>query len=160
MNAQDKAEALRLLANIVSINDGSGGIQIKSVGQLSGNAVALRALIERQPCDKEEHPEWVPLDLAKVKQGQEVRHKDWLDSDAEKFVCIWNGSGYITEHRNGDLGKRFSYANWLMRAPKPKTVRVRVYTRAGSKEPIVVRETFPVSDDCILIGEGDIEVRE
>jgi len=112
---------------------------------------AIIAAYERQKAQ----PEWVPLDLAKIKQGWELRIDTWAASVPKHvFIAAYEGDIiFVADYRLGR--EKLGGANWLMRAPKPKTVKVFVF-KCG--------EGYGATTDgralAGMVGEGDIEVSE
>lgn len=120
--------------------------------------VHVKAIIDAYEAQKTK-PEWVPLDLEKVVQGQEVRHRDWAEKDRfEIFIAYYDDHLILEDPKNLDVpGKYHHNSLWLMRAPKPKTVKVWVFGEAGGGYWAQVH-----GDACgmRLVGTGEIEVRE
>ena len=102
-------------------------------------------------------PEWVPLDLEKVKQGQEVRGKCWIGATAANFVAVYNGNIIVEQKGVGFTQHMNEGDNWLMRAPRPKTVHVRVFKMPDGEYVSTAGRFF---DGYQVVGEGDIEVLE
>lgn len=117
----------------------------------------VKAVIEVYEAQKKAAPEWVPLDLATVKQGWELRIDTW-DASVAKHVFVAAYDGDIIFESDHRLGReKQGRANWLMRAPKPKTVRVRVFkTEDGAYGGTVGAHSHRAN----YVGEGEIEVTE
>lgn len=117
----------------------------------------VKAIIEAYEAQKTQ-PEWVPLDLEKVVKGQEVRRS--LDRAESRFVSRYL-KGFVVDGP-ADYGY-FAYASdWLMRAPKPKTIAFRVYRRvADSTRYMALMPDIGLSRQTWTpVGEDEIEVRE
>lgn len=121
------------------------------------NAEWVKAIIEAYEAQKNP-PEWVPLDLSTVKQGQEVRHQDWSgDGQQSEFVCTYRGA-FVTAYMGAGLTIRSRNVDgWLMRAPRPKTVHVRVFKMPDGEYVSTAGRFF---DGYQVVGEGDIKVLE
>ena len=130
----------------------------KNKGVNEGSFPYVKAVIEAYEAQKTQ-PEWVPLDLATVKQGQEVRNSIFCGSGL--FVCQYK-SGFVFDDL-GVLGATPSTNDWLMRAPKPKTVKVKVYRHVDdfTRYMALLSGVKPIDSQAWApVGEGEIEVRE
>lgn len=117
----------------------------------------VKAVIEAYERQKAQ-PEWVPLDLSTIKQGWELRIDTWAASVPKHvFVAAYDGDIiFEADHRLGR--EKQGRANWLMRAPKPKTVRVWVFKSADNDYMATALGLGSLG--CPLVGEGEIEVTE
>lgn len=116
----------------------------------SGQAKAIIEAYEAQKA----RPEWVPLDLATVKQGQEVRCT--AATVAGRFVSKYLDGFVVAADHGYHLYSRAE--DWIVRTPKPKTVRVRVMRR-GNAEYVAMHANILPSPGFEVVGEGDIEVK-
>lgn len=132
----------------------------QSTNSLPLGVKQTKAIIEAYERQKAA-PEWVPLDLATVQQGQEVRISTWdISVNPHRFVATYRNETIVEAGGNLHRYKKDNHS-WLMRAPKPKTVRVGVYRSAKNGEAYaVVNGELPLDGDSGLLGEGEIEVRE
>lgn len=105
-------------------------------------------------------PEWVPLDLSTIKQGWELRIDTWATSVPKHvFIAAYDGDIiFVADYRLGR--ERLGRAKWLMRAPKPKTVRVWVLLRSDGAYEATAYPPPPLTSNVRVVGEGDIEVSE
>lgn len=117
----------------------------------------VKAIIEAYEAQKTQ-PEWVPLDLATVKQGQEVRHATWRPG-AFGYLACRHKDGFIWVTKMDTPNTSSDADDWLMRAPKPKTVTVMIHRREnGDLIPFIVDVAGDRSWD--VVGKGEIKVRE
>lgn len=132
----------------------------QSTNSLPLGVKQTKAIIEAYEAQKKA-PEWVPLDLEKVKQGWEVRQARWQeDTDPHRFVATYEGD-MVVEVNGGVHRRVVNGFSWLMRAPKPKTVRVEVLMEHIRKElRVQLASESPPVGYWQVVGEGDIEVRE
>lgn len=104
--------------------------------------------------------EWVPLDLSTIKQGWELRIDTWATSVPKHvFIAAYDGDIiFVADYRLGR--EKLGRANWLMCAPKPKTVRVWVLLRSDGAYEATAYPPPPLTSNVRVVGEGDIEVTE
>ena len=130
--------------------------------QTKGWAISLHAIkdiIEAYEAQKTA-PEWVPLDLSTIKQGWELRIDTWATSVPKHvFIAAYDGDIiFVADYRLGR--EKLGRANWLMCAPKPKTVRVWVLLRSDGAYEATAYPPPPLTSTLRVVGEGDIEVSE
>lgn len=132
-------------------------IDYEAIAEEAGiSPICVKAIIEAYEAQKAP-PEWVPLDLEKVKQGQEVRGKCWIGATAANFVAVYNGNIIVEQKGVGFTQHMNEGDNWLMRAPRPKTVHVRVFKMPDGEYVSTAGRFF---DGYQVVGEGDIKVLE
>ena len=118
----------------------------------------VKAIIDAYKAQKRP-PEWVPLDLEKVVQGQEVRHASWTDGYARKFVGHYKDGIVSASDTEAFEWYLHRGQTWFMRAPKTKTVCVQVMRR-GNEEYVAMHACVPPPTGFVVVGAGEIEVRE
>lgn len=131
----------------------------KNKGVNEGSFPYVKAVIEAYEAQKTQ-PEWVPLDLATVKQGQEIHHPQ--SGIKAVFLCTAD-KHLIVRLSDSSLGEYWCRGAWLMRAPKPKTVKVKVYRHVDdfTRYMALLSDNKPIDTQALApVGKGEIEVRE